>query len=270
MSVKNILVHLDGALRTAARLHLALDLARRHGARLVGMFAQNASAYRVGVVTKWPSAEYAAAAAASGAMFAEATRGYDQAEWVDLNRGSEQQILERMTDIAHAFDLVVAGQHQDTSDHGAPADLIPQLVLESGRPVLVVPHSGSYERVGRRPLIAWNNSRSAARALNDALGLFEPECEAVLATIGAPNEPSSDKHEAIIRHLSCHKISARVDTLFAQDIGVMDLLLNRSADHSADLLVAGAFGQAGFPGLSSGSGTRFLLRHMTLPVLLAH
>ena len=40
MALKNLMVHLDQGGRTAARLELAVSLARQHQARLVGVFGQ--------------------------------------------------------------------------------------------------------------------------------------------------------------------------------------------------------------------------------------
>jgi hypothetical protein len=53
-----------------------------------------------------------------------------------------------------------------------PADLVEQVLLHGGRPVLVVPSAGQYRDVSRRVLVAWNSSREAARALNDAIPLM--------------------------------------------------------------------------------------------------
>jgi len=50
----------------------------------------------------------------------------------------------------------------------------------------------------------------------------------------------------------------------------MDMLLNRVADLGCDLLVMGAYGNYGFPYLNRGGGTRHILQHMTVPVLLSH
>ena len=38
-----------------------------------------------------------------------------------------------------------------------------------GRPVLVVPYAGAFETVGRCVLIAWDGTREAIRAMNDAM-----------------------------------------------------------------------------------------------------
>jgi len=59
--------------RTAVRLAFAIALARKHDARLVGVFGHRALPDQVGVVATWPSADYVAAAQASKAAFDTAT-----------------------------------------------------------------------------------------------------------------------------------------------------------------------------------------------------
>jgi nucleotide-binding universal stress UspA family protein len=203
MSLANILVHLDSTARCAARVRIAAEIAARRGARLIGLFAETASAQRVGLVAAWPSADYVEHMEAARAAFAKAAASLgDKAKFIDLNRGGEHEVLARATDVARAFDLVVLGQHEAGSR--TPAELAEQIIVESGRPVLMIPSAGEYRHV------------------------------------------------------------------VTEDVKVMDTLLNEAADHSSDLLVAGAFDHAGFPSLGRGSGTRYLLKHMTQPMLFSH
>ena len=44
-------------------------------------------------------------------------------------------------------------------------------MIDSGRPVLVVPYAGTFERVGRRVLVAWDGTREANRGLSRARAL---------------------------------------------------------------------------------------------------
>ncbi len=270
MTLKNILVHLDGGPRTSERLNLAAKLAAQSDARLVGVFAQRFGAHRVGLVATWPPEEYKGVAEASAKQFAAATKSLAKAEWIDINRGGEQQIIQLMTDLARHFDLIVCGQTEDGDARKVPSDMVDQIIMESGRPVLVLPYAGHYAELGKRPLIAWNDSRSAARALNDSLVILAAGCEATVISFVQPHAPASSTVPQIVKHLACHGVTAKEDTLIVQDIGVMDMLLNRASDHGSDLLVAGAFGHYGFPVLNRGGGTRFLLQHMTLPVLFSH
>ncbi len=272
--MRNLLVHLDSSATTRGRLALAAKVARRHDARLVGLFAQSGKAHRVGLVASWPSEEYLAAARESEAMFAEICAGLKAFEWVDLHRGGESEILEQIVDFARHFDMIVCGQPQP--DHPpAPADLIERIVVDAGRPVLAVPYAGEFAEIGHRPLFAWSDSREAARALADAIGLVAPGADAFVVSVEKPGDDTRRAYnrkslDLAVAHLAAHDIAARADQSIVSDIGLMDALLNEAVDHSADLLVIGAFGGQGYPRFSRGSGSRFMLKHMTLPVLFSH
>ena len=270
MTLKDLMVHLDQGARTAARLDLAVAIARRRQARLVGVFGQRALPEQVGVVATWPSDEYVQAAAASKAAFALATAGLAQAEWQDINRGGDAALLSLLTAEARHADIMIMGQHDDSVASHVPPELAEQVIVNSGRPVLLVPYLGAYSAAFKRPLIAWNDSREAAHALNDALPLIEGCDEAVVLSLDTRYEQAEASCRAVARHLACHGIAAKSEVLVVEDVGIMDMLLNRVADHGADLLVMGAHGQIGFPFVSRGSGTRHILRSITVPVLMAN
>lgn len=270
MSLKNLMVHLDQGERTAARLELAVWLARRHQARLVGVFGQRGLPQQVGVVASWPSADYAAARDASQAAFAQATAGLPRAEWHDINRGSDVEVLRHITDRARHFDMVVLGQHDHRVTAHVPEDFAREVITGCGRPVLVVPYAGNFTEVGKHVLIAWNDSREAAHALNDALPLIEDCDEAMVLSFATRREEGDASCAETARHLASHGIKARTEVLLVQDFDIMDMLLNRITDRGADLLVMGAHGHIGFPFVSRGAGTRYILRHMTVPVLMSN
>jgi nucleotide-binding universal stress UspA family protein len=91
-----------------------------------------------------------------------------------------------------------------------------------------------------------------------------PGCSASPAATRTATPPAP-----VVRHLADHGITAKPEVLVVEDFGIMDLLLNRVSDRSADLLVMGAHGQIGFPFVSRGAGTRYILQHMTVPVLMS-
>lgn len=270
MSLKNLMVHLDQGERTMARLEMAAALARKHQARLLGVFGQRAQAQQVGIVATWPSEDYTRAAQASRATFEKATAGLAQAEWHDINRGSDAELLSRITEMARYTDLILLGQHDEGAKALVPPDLPEEVILNSGRPVLMLPYAGNYPAVFQRPLIAWNKSREAAHALNDALPLIETCEHATVVSLDTRHEHATACCEELARHLACHGIKVKTDILVVDDIGIMDMLLNRVTDRDADLLVMGAHGQIGFPFFSRGAGTRYILRHMTVPVLMSN
>ena len=138
MALKDLMVHLDPGERTGTRLELAVGLARAHDARLVGVFGMRALAEQVGVVATWPSPEYVASATASKAAFETATSGLREAEWRDVNRGSDSELIRLITEEARYTDLVVVGQHDETADVMVAPELAEELIIHSGRPILVV------------------------------------------------------------------------------------------------------------------------------------
>ncbi|MEO6352989.1 MAG: universal stress protein [Oxalobacteraceae bacterium] len=269
MSLKNLMVHLDQGKRTASRLELAAALARKHQARLIGVFGQLASSQRIGVVSIWPTPEYTEAAEANKAAFQKATAGLAHAEWHDINRGSEAEVLGHITELARHADLVIMGQHDEQAKSYVPADLVEEVVLNSGRPVLILPYVGTFHEVGKRPLIAWSNAREAARALNDALPLIDGCDTATVLSFSITTEEARRSCDEVVRHLACHGINAHSEIMVVSDIGIMDTLLNNAADLGSDLLVMGAHGHIALPFLSRGAGTRYILRHMTVPVLMS-
>ena len=270
MALKNLMVHLDQGERTAARLNLAVSLARKHQARLRGVFGQRGTAQQVGVVASWPSQEYVEARDASKAMFENATEGLPGAEWHDINRGGDAEVLRQIINLARHSDLVILGQHDERVKAYVPEDLAMEVIVDSGRPVLVFPYAGNFTEIGKHPLIAWNDAREAAHALNDSLSLIHDCDEAMVLSFTSRREDGELSCSEVARHLASHDIKARTEVMLVQDFGIMDMLLNRITDRGADLLIMGAHGHIGFPFVSRGGGTRYILRHMTVPVLLSN
>ena len=107
---------------------------------------------------------------------------------------------------ARHADLVILGQ-VDPAHPPRPAgrQLVEDVLMTSGRPILVIPYIGRFERFGTNILVGWNNSREAARAMNDAIPLL---AKAASVTILEANpigrEPAIDDAASadIARHLT--------------------------------------------------------------------
>jgi len=270
MSINNILVQLDQSERTANRLQFALLIARQHNARLVGLFAQRGQAKRVGVVSTWPPEEYTTARDASRDAFMTAAKGLEGAEWHDVNRGADDELIVHVANFARHFDMVILGQKDVRGDSCVPDDLVEDVLNSCGRPVLIFPYTGNFETVGKSPLIAWNNTREAARALNDSLPLIYGCDQAMVLSFATKLEQGQESCAAVSRHLQTHKVKTRTEIILVDNFGIMDLLLNRVSDQGADLLVMGAHGQNGLHIGNHGNGTRYILQHMTVPVLMSN
>lgn len=265
--MKDILVQLDGGEVSPRRLETAILLAQRFQLRLTGLFAQKESEPSA-LVARRPSARLEAAAQEARTHFESALlQAGLTGRYLALAHGDPGFVTAELQFSARYFDLVVIGQ--GAGDYPQlPDDLVEKVVQESGRPVLVIPRNGMTEKLATHIVLAWNGSRECSRALHDALPLLQQAAEVTLLSIPRQDItlPSEPPQLDILDHLALHGITARHERMRAEDIGVMDLLLSRAYDLGADLLVMGAPSGSGF---SRGSGTKFVLRHLTLPVIIS-
>lgn len=267
---KDILVHLDGGERDPLRIEAACDIAKRFGGRLTGLFARSEH-LRSNAMARQASEAFEKAAKHSEDQFNAATKGAGvTSRWWRLAHGEPGHVLGETTISARFHDLVVLGQYHEGKD--APEELVEQVIMQSGRPVLILPSVGLYPTLGTNVLVAWNGGREAARALHDAMPLIEQAANVEVLTVRPPAKvPAGTALPPlnILDHLAAHGVKVTKEVLGGEDIGIMDLILSRAFDQGADLLVMGAHGGYQLP-FFKGAGTRHILKHMTLPVLMAH
>lgn len=278
---KDILVHVDGGKQSDARIEAAAALAAAQDAHLTGLFVHPTPHIPSHVLAQIPDGlldEMAAAQAATAAKIgqgftAAAARAGIASEWrVGTGDPTDAVALH-----ARYADLVVVGQTDPDDDAPIPVSEMPErLLLEAGRPVLVVPYAGRFPVIGKRVLIAWNASPQSSRAVHDALPLLtRAEKVTVLAInptrsrtgVGGHGEsPGAD----IAHHLARHGAKAEAAQIVSDDVGTGDMLLSRAADLGADLIVMGGYGRSRLAEIVLGGATRHIFHHMTAPVLMSH
>jgi len=171
-------------------------------------------------------------------------------------------------------DLIVIGQLDAYDSQAGLLRARPEEVtMLAGRPVLVVPFTGHFERLGARVLVGWDASREAARAVGDAMPLLARAEKVTVLTIDAEESPFGHGEipgADIALHLARHGVEAEVERTVSAGIGIGNTLLSRAADYEANLLVMGAYGHSRVRELLLGGTTRTVLTSMTLPVLMSH
>ena len=276
MTYKTLLVHVDNGKHCPARLDMAIRLARRFDAHLVGLHAMTAVRLPAYAIAEAGSTLIEAQSSVvreqerlARSLFLKATAGaaLTNAEW----RVSTDDAVDATTLHARYADLVVVGQPRERDGSGVESDFPGRLVLAAGRPVLVVPYAGRFDNPGKRILVAWNAGREATRAVTDAIPLLR-EAEQVLVVAFNPTGtahgtvPGAD----IGLYLARHGVNVEVAYHRADDIDVGNQLLSRVADLGVDLIVMGAYGHSRMRELIMGGVTRTILESMTAPVLLSH
>jgi nucleotide-binding universal stress UspA family protein len=265
--MKDILVHLDGGDACDLRLRHAIDIAAGFGATLTGLFAQ-ADSDVAAATARQPSRHLREAAARRAADFNSRTAAAGvRGEWLELPHGDPGFVITETVFSARYADLAILGQW-DAETSRTPEALVERTVLDCGRPVLIFPPSGDAPSFGERIGVAWNSSREATRALHDALPFLSRAREVTVLTIRAEESAPAPglPHLDIVKHLANLGVAAKGERIIDDDIGRMDALLLQSFNHGFDMLVMGAHSGIG---MVRGAGTRFMLRHMTLPVLMS-
>jgi nucleotide-binding universal stress UspA family protein len=145
------------------------------------------------------------------------------------------------------------------------------VIFGSGRPTLVLPERPSRPFELGTAVVAWDFSRTAARAVSDALPLLEKARKVRVVTVA--NEKKLDsKHssEALAKNLARHGIDVVLDRIDAKGERIGDVLEAYTASHQADLLVMGAYGNARWREFILGGATKSLLSKPPLPILFSH
>ncbi|HEX8908665.1 MAG TPA: universal stress protein [Anaeromyxobacteraceae bacterium] len=273
MTYKHLIVHVDSGERAAERVDLAVALALRMGARLTGLFAEVASVGASIVGRRNPERLARAMAEARAAFEARTGAAGVASAWWALDPGEPGEVTGLAAVCCRYADLAVVGQHD--GDELVPPDLVTEIVLGSGRPALVVPSSGHHVDTGKHVVVAWNGSREAARALNDAIPLMEgAESVLVLALLEPSSAPTRMPPLDVLAQLRAHGLAATYERVTPGDVpgadgaGVLDAVLNRVFDSGADLLVMG-FGPHGRSLLGRTRSSQAVLRSMLTPVLLS-
>lgn len=279
MSFKSILVHLNDRRRAGQLLAQATALAERFGAHLLGLHVFPGIPpvppiplpYAGDVVTDALRAEQDETEALA-ALFASATAGRPfVSEWLAV-KALHLDLAGVVMEHGRAADLIVCAQSDPEWDLAPVLDFPERLALESGRPVLTVPYAGTFPRLARCAVIAWNGKREAARAAFDALPLLSAAEEVyILSVVGADAGSHARTPDlSLAAALARHGIKATVKQSTAGDIDIGNELLSRLGDLGAELLVMGAYGHSRFRELVFGGATRHIARHMTVPTLFSH
>ena len=277
MTYKHIIVHIDSRKSCAARLELAIALARRFDANLTGLYVDSGLMLPAFVDAPMPGQLLESLEQDRLTQVTEAREGFNRhteqagvrGEW----RIAKGSVADSISLHARYADLLIVGQDDEASQGMGLGGLPDAMVLECARPVLIVPYIGAPTTAGKRVLVAWNGSREAVRAVNDAMPFLQCAEEVQVLSVNPRNSERTDVDlpgAEICLHLARHGVKAEAQQVTTSDIDVGNVLLSRAAGNQIDLIVMGAYGHSRFRELVLGGATKELLKHMTVPILMAH
>ena len=278
MGLNDIVVYVDGAEATKARVGFAVVLAKEHGAHLVGIaFAPTALLPLYGADVGFADmTEVLESVKTQSANALEAFKTRAKAEGVSAEARLMQGMSEEFPhDFAHAarhVDLAILGQPRDGDPLIGQYALVERCLFASGRPVIIVPASPEKLALKGTIVAAWDESAEAARSINDALTFLKPAARVVLlvgvtAEQGEERAPQTDD---MIAHLKRHGVVAEAMRVKASEGDVGRLLLSTAKTLGADLMVMGAFHHSRWREFILGGVTLTVLEEATIPLFMAH
>ncbi len=161
-------------------------------------------------------------------------------------------------------DLIVVSR---PGNPGGVADLFMKAaLLESGRPVLMLPQSGR-RKIGRHVCIGWNQSAGVARTVSSSIALLAA-ADAVTIVACGPEDRIGPKSAQLVNYLKHHGIRAERVATRGRDVEAE--LAGACKESGADLLLTGAYSRSRWREKVFGGTTEFLIRKAKLPVLMQH
>ena len=217
MALKDILVHLDDGKACDGRVEAAIRLARSHDARLTGLYMIGAPSLPTFVDAQLPEEfireeqqRLKDSTEKAKARFVEAVDKAGLIADCRIDGESREPVALAFARHARYVDLAVVGQPDPDEDELPGSPLVENAFLSSGRPALVVPYIGAPEAMGTRVIVAWDASREAARAVNDALPILAKAKSVMVLAVnprGATREDGRRPGADIALHLARHDIT---------------------------------------------------------------
>ncbi|MBO9123626.1 MULTISPECIES: universal stress protein [unclassified Rhizobium] len=279
MSYKTILAILDTSDNCVAVADLAFALAAEHGAHVIGLHAETIAV--VPLVAPMEIPDPVAVQALQDMAHSERVkietivRRKAEVEGVSFEwrsfASSTGYGSAPLIESARSADLLIASQ----ADPARPSDShvdVDNFLLESGRPVLMIPFIIRQPKPIKRVLVAWNGSKEAARATFDALPFLKAADEVEIFSVDPVDNALQSAAVAgaeIAAALARHGVNVTLATATTTDKSTSAVIENRLSDSSIDLLVMGAYTHSRLWQMIFGGTTKTLLHSMTAMTLLS-
>jgi nucleotide-binding universal stress UspA family protein len=287
MAIKSILVPLDGRERSQEALDTALVVARRFGAHISTLHVSESTLKSAGFVSLSSSLRESVLAEEKQSLNQSAQEIRNAVEAFvrrrKLTLASEPSAKNGITiSFDHEYGevndtLVRWARHHDTvaisrphksSDRlrvGAMGSTVEALLMQSGKPVLLVPPQWK-ARKARHAIVAWNDSLEASKALSMTLPWLE-QMKKVTIVVARKRKPGGEK---VRQQLAWHGIKADVAILNRRSQSAGSRLLKICEKLEGDFLVMGGYSQSRLRQRIFGGVTDHMLAHSGIITVMVH
>jgi|GEM_PF-209326 len=279
MAIKDLLVAYDGNEASQKAVQFAVQMAKKYDASITGLHIYRTEKYE-SHVRRWIPEDVLKTVrqAEQDVETSIESQFHTQVEDSGFGGAAKWISCEGVPDVlmpryVRYFDMLILGQFTNV-DQGRSGSLnAEELLLRSGKPIIVVPRSYEIRPFKEEAVVAWDGSRSAARALTDAMQILETKQKLDVLRLIASDEDESKRvlpEHDLIAHLQAHGINANLVQLKSGRGTAGETILDHCKETEPDVLVMGAYGRGKFGTILFGSTAQHILKNMTVPVFMSH
>ena len=275
MSYKTIMVHMHIGDANSALLNAAALFAKQLEAKVIGVIVGQQTPIIYG--RDYPMMDFVdienerleKSIQAAEVLFRKAFKAHTAPiEW--RSTMTRAPIVDFIVAESRSADCIMTGIASTDFDEFFGAATAGEIVMQSGRPVIVVPEKAEPLKLDQI-VVAWKDTREARRAVVDALPLLQVAKQVTLVEI----VEKSDKKSANLRlqeltsWLAAHAIQTNYIVQITKDDDATDLV-RMAKKLKANVVVAGAFGHSRLREWALGGVTDTLLHSTKFCTLLSY
>ncbi|MFT6968577.1 MAG: nucleotide-binding universal stress UspA family protein [Cellvibrionaceae bacterium] len=162
---------------------------------------------------------------------------------------------------------------KDANDFNSTS-FINELLVDIGRPVIVVPKKWDKDSFGKNILLGWSETRESARALHEALPLMKKAKKVDVVTVYKEKNLEGDiaKGMEVSTFLESHNVTCELypKQITDNDPSIGSILVKHSDRSDIDLITVGGYGHSYLRESLLGGVTQHLISHARVPLMLVH
>jgi nucleotide-binding universal stress UspA family protein len=259
-------------------MKVAVPLARKHNAHLIGLHTLEALAIYPGIAMHIPAPAFdsfnesqATESEAIKNIFEIHTKNEDfPSEW-RLLKAKSTMATDRMVESARTVDVVIMPHEDNETERYDQRNARMTVIRDSGRPVIVVPLGYEGPTIGENILLGWSNTREAARASHDLLTVADEDATLCVLQVGVPQQAAFASSEAIelANMYARHGLKVSLEQRDGTTKSVAEIINQTAFEKGSDLIVVGAFGHSKVYDFVVGAATYDLLENAKCPVMFS-
>jgi nucleotide-binding universal stress UspA family protein len=270
MSIKDILVYVDNDEICHKRLDVATSLCNVYDAHLSGVYVKQRISIPAYAGVYMPVEVYETNDKETEKLLEEAEAGFTtRTDAAGINsdfRDFDGDVSYQLSLASHYSDLLVVPQRLPDKFDLNPYYQLPDILLGSSCPVLLLPDASPVSLPPERVMLAWDGGRESAHAFKAALPLLTQVKKIDVLAVSADEGMIT----AIGQHVNRHGFEVDIQEMDGGHFDVGNILLEQAKALDSQMLVMGAYGHSRIRELMLGGTTRHVLDHSTLPVLFSH